>query len=221
MTTNTPIAAQVATLNAGMATQAPAAVLATFGAEQAALDAAGVPTGVLAPGSRMPDGDLLDIDGRPTTLTTARGSNTTVVVFYRGAWCPYCNITLKTYQEQLLPALTERGVSLVAVSPQTPDGSVSMQEKNELTFTVLSDPGNQIAGRLGILTAPSDAARDIQLSMDLDVSAVNADGTTTLPMPTVTIVDEHGVLRWIDVHPNYTTRTEPAAVLAALAAIQD
>jgi peroxiredoxin len=140
-----------------------------------------------------------------------------VIVFYRGGWCPYCNIALRTYQAQLVPALAGRGIPLVAISPQTPDGSLSTRETKELTFTVLSDPGNQIAGQLGILTAPSDGARAAQLQLGLDLTKVNADGTTTLPMPTVIIVDSTGVIRWIDVHADYTTRTEPEQVLQAVA----
>jgi hypothetical protein len=80
----------------------------------------------------------------------------------------------------------------------------------------VSDPGNQIAGHLGILTAPNDEARAAQQELGLDLTAVNADGTPTLPMPTVALVADDGTLRWIDVHPNYTTRSEPAAILAAV-----
>ncbi len=83
-------------------------------------------------------------------------------------------------------------------------------------FTVLSDPGNQIAGQLGILTAPSDGTRAAQLQLGLDLTQVNADGTTALPMPTVVIADADGVIRWIDVHRDYTTRTEPGQVLQAV-----
>ena len=165
----------------------------------------------------MPDGDLLDVAGQPTTLAATLRSSPAAVVFYRGGWCPYCNIALRAYQAQLVPALAEHGIPLVAISPQTPDGSLSTRETKELTFTVLSDPGNQIAGQLGILTAPSDGARAAQLQLGLDLTKVNADGTTTLPMPTVIIVDSAGVIRWIDVHADYTTRTEPEQVLQAVA----
>ncbi len=137
-------------------------------------------------------------------------------MLYRGAWCPYCSITLKTYQAELLPELAKRAVPLIAVSPQTPDGSLTTQEKRELTFTVLSDPGNQVAKVAGILTAPSDEARAAQLQLGLDLTAVNADGTTGLPMPTTIIVDADRVVRWVDVHPDYTTRSEPGEILAAL-----
>jgi peroxiredoxin len=77
-----------------------------------------------------------------------------VLVFYRGIWCPYCNVALSADQQHLLPAVTARSVRLVAISPQALDGSLSMQEKHDLSFAVLSDPGNSTAGALGVLTAP-------------------------------------------------------------------
>jgi peroxiredoxin len=210
------IAEQVADHHRASGGQLPAGVADAFAAEQRELAAADTPAKA-APGDRMPDGNLLDVAGQPTTLAAALSSRPGVIVFYRGGWCPYCNIALRTYQTQLVPALAERGIVLVAISPQTPDGSLSTQETKELTFTVLSDPGNQIAGQLGILTAPSEGARAAQLQLGLDLTKVNADGTTTLPMPTVVIVDSAGVIRWIDVHADYTTRTEPDQVLAAVA----
>ncbi|MFI9389049.1 peroxiredoxin-like family protein [Kutzneria sp. NPDC052558] len=215
----TSIASRVEEMHQGMAGRMPEEVAARFAQEQAALDAAGTPAEVAKPGSAMPDGDLLDAHGTPTTLTAATAGKPAVVVFYRGGWCPYCNLALRAYQQELVPALESRGAALVAVSPQKPDGSLSAQEANELNYAVLSDPGNQIAGQLGILTAPSDGARESQLAMGLDLTAVNADGTTTLPMPTTVVLDAEGVIRWIDVHPNYTTRSEVSDILAALDSI--
>ena len=91
-----------------------------------------------------------------------------------------------------------------------------MREKHSLTFTVLSDPGNAITRGLGILTQPSQEARAAQLQLGLDLTTVNADSTIALPMPTVAITDPDHTLRWIDVHPDYSTRTEQAQVLDAL-----
>ena len=216
MTTTSTIAEQVASLHRASAGQLPAEVAEAFAAEQRDLAAAGHPSGVAEPGSRLPDGELLDVAGEPATLAETLGGKPAVIVFYRGGWCPYCNIALRTYQAQLVPALAERGISLIAISPQTPDGSLSTKESKELTFTVLSDPGNQIAGPLGILTAPSDGTRAAQLQLGLDLTQVNADGTTALPMPAVVIADADGVIRWIDVHLDYTTRTEPGQVLQAV-----
>jgi peroxiredoxin len=107
-------------------------------------------------------------------------------------------------------------VPLIAISPQAPDGSLSMQQKHDLAFAVLSDPGNRVAHGLGILTAPSDEARAAQLQLGLDLTTVNADGTLAVPMPTAAILDAGHTIRWIDVHRNYGTRTEPAEIVDAL-----
>jgi peroxiredoxin len=190
--------------------------MGAFAREQAELAAFGAPDGVLPAGARLPDAELVDPYGASTTLYRALGDQVGVVVFYRGAWCPYCNIALNTYQAELVPELGRRGVPLVAISPQVPDGSLSMKEKHDLTFAVLSDPGNRLAGRLGILTGPSAEVRAAQLQLGLDLASVNADGTAGLPMPTTVIVDADRVVRWIDVHPDYSTRSEPIEILAAL-----
>jgi peroxiredoxin len=220
MTTNRPlIAEQVTQLNAQVASQAPAEALAAFAEEQTELDAAGVPANVASAGSAIPDGKLLSPEGQPVSLQDARQGRAAVVVFYRGAWCPYCNLTLRTYQQQLQPELDRRGVALIAISPQKPDGSLTTRETNDLTFTVLSDPGNQVATHLGILTAPSDGARAAQGQLGVDVASGNGDGTDTLPMPTVVVVDRDGIIRWIDVHPNYTTRSEPDDIISAVDSI--
>ncbi len=200
----------------GSAAVMPAHVAHAFAAERAALDAAGVPEGVVAPGTVMPDGDLLDTHGASTSLSRLRRGHPAVVVFYRGAWCPFCNLALRTYQAELLPELAERGVELIAVSPQKPDGSLTSAESNELTFSVASDPANQLANALGILTAPDPDALSGQIELGLDLSEKNADGGINLPMPTVVVVDAAGVIRWIDVHPNYATRSEVSDVLAAV-----
>jgi peroxiredoxin len=216
MSTTSTIGERVAEMHAKRPAMPSDGIMAAFGEEQVALAAGGLPAGLAEVGVTVPDIDLIDAHGAPTSLYRALAGRKSVLVFYRGAWCPYCNIALNAYQTVLLPRLTERGVGLVAISPQRPDGSLSMQEKNNLAFAVLSDPGNTLAGRLGILTQPSDGARAAQLQLGLDLTAVNADGTTQLPMPATVILDAMHVLRWIDVHPDYSTRTEAQQVLDAL-----
>ncbi len=154
MTSPSTIAERVAQMHATMAADPPGEPMGAFAREQAEL-AASAPAGHRPRRvAVLPDAELLDVHGAATTLYAAAGSGTSVLVFYRGAWCPYCNIALSAYQTQLLPQLTERGIPLVAISPQKPDGSLTMQQKHSLAFTVVSDPGNTIAGRLGILTRP-------------------------------------------------------------------
>jgi peroxiredoxin len=217
MTTQTPsIGEQTHAFMAGPGAAMPAEVMGTFVAEQVNLDDAGVPTGVSAPGALMPDGELLDVRGAATSLAQVRAGRPAVVVFYRGAWCPYCNIALRTYQAELAPALADRGYPMIAVSPQKPDGSLSAAQTNQLTYAVVSDPGNQLASALGILTEPSAEVAAAQQKLGLDLAEHNADGGLTLPMPTTVVVDATGVIRWIDVHPNYTTRSEVPDILTAV-----
>lgn len=204
-----PIAEQVTALHTGRPSNN------VWALEQAAL-ARNAVTPALPLGTDFPDGELLSPTGETTTLAATLNGSAGVVVFYRGAWCPYCNLALATYRAHLSAPLAQRGIVLVALSPQVPDGSLTMQQKHDLDFAVLSDPGNQIASALGILTRPSEASREAQLQHGLDLTQVNADGTTTLPMPTVAIVDRDGKLAWIDVHPDYATRTEPRQILDAL-----
>jgi peroxiredoxin len=216
MTSPSTIADRVAEMHAVMAAEPPNEVMGAFAREQAGLAAGGVPVGVAPAGTVLPDAELLDVHGVATTLYAAAGGGTSVLVFYRGAWCPYCNVALSAYQAELLPQLTGRGIPLIAVSPQKPDGSLTMQQKNGLGFTVVSDPGNAIAGHLGILTGPSEEARAAQLQLGLDLASVNADGNVTLPMPATVILDASHAVRWIDVHPDYSTRTESRQVIDAL-----
>jgi peroxiredoxin len=216
MTSPSTIAGRVAAMHATRAATASGNVTSAFSREQAMLADGGPPAGLAAAGSVLPDTRLLDPHAAATTLYAVTDDSTAVLVFYRGAWCPYCNIALSAYQADLLPELTERGVRLVAISPQKPDGSLTMQQKHNLAFTVVSDPGNVIAGRLGILTQPSGEARTAQLQLGLDLTSVNADGTVALPMPAAVILDASHTIRWIDVHPDYSNRTEPQQILDAL-----
>src|SRR5437764_5205663 len=151
--TTSTIAEQVASYHRASAGQLPPEVAAAFGTEQRDLAAAGNPSHVAEPGSQLPDGELLDVGGQPTTLAQNLGGKPAVIVFYRGAWCPYCNIALRTYEAELVPALAERGIGLIAISPQAPDGSLFTKESKALTFTVLLYPGNRLAPQLGLLPA--------------------------------------------------------------------
>lgn len=209
------IAEQVDTFNAGFTEQIGPALSGVFADEQAALNAAGVPAGAVAEGDTVPDASLVRTDGTITTLAAATGGPA-VLVFYRGAWCPYCNIALKTYQRDLLPALRERGVGLVAISPQTPEGSEQAVENGGLDFAVLSDPGNVLIHGLHLVTEPTAEARSAHTRLGFDVADSNADATGDVPFPTVLVVDADRVVRFADVHVDYTTRTEVATILEAV-----
>jgi peroxiredoxin len=214
--TEKTIADQVAEMGRAMAQEPADPAMSTFAAEQQTLRERGLPAGIAQPGTSLPDVELLDATEARVGLHDVLAGAPAVVVFYRGVWCPFCNLALATYQRELEPALAERGARLLAISPQRPDGSLSMREKHDLTFPVLSDPGNTVAGALGITLEPSADVLAAQRGLGLDLSQVNADATATIPMPTTLVVDAGGTIRWIDVHPDYTTRSEVADILAAL-----
>jgi peroxiredoxin len=159
--------------------------------------------------------------GKPVGLEDLVATSPAVLVFYRGGWCPYCNLALRTYQRELLPQLDAWHATLAAISPQTPDQSLSTAEKAALDFQVLSDPGSRLARRIGIAFEQAEEVLAAQRRLGLDLAHVNEEGSTLLPMPTVLIVDPNRTVRFAEVHPDYTARTEVADIAAALARMHD
>ena len=204
---------------ASAAEHLPTEVLAVFDNSIEDLLALGIPKNVVAVGDRLEAFSLQDATGTDVSLAELVSDGPAVIVFYRGGWCPYCNIALRTYQRDLLPELTKQSVRLVAISPQSPDGSLSTAEKAELEFTVLSDPGSRVAQSIGITFQQAEDVLEAQRALGLDLTQVNAEGDTRLPRPTVLIVDSDQVVRFIDVQADYTARTEVAEILKALSVI--
>ncbi len=198
----------------------PAEVVAVFDRSIQDLVERGLPADVVAVGDILESFTLNDAANEPVTLDQIVATGPAVIVFYRGGWCPYCNLALRSYQNELLPELTTFGARLVAISPQLPDHSLSTTEKIGLEFTVLSDPGNRVAKSLRIVFQQADDVLDAQRKLGLDLATVNTEGSTELPMPTVLIVDRDRIVRFVDVQPDYTARTEVADILAALAELR-
>lgn len=218
-TTTRSIADQVAEFDVGFAETIGPDLSGVFAREQQDLLDAGTPAGVVAPGDALPAATLRTPADEAVELADVLGGAPAVLVLYRGAWCPYCNIALQHYERTLAPALRERGVGLVAISPQTPDGSAAAVANGELSFTVLSDPGNVLAARLGIVTAPSEEAQQAHTALGFAVKDSNADDTPGIPFPTVLVIDAGGTVRFVDVHVDYTTRTETETILEAVATL--
>jgi peroxiredoxin len=203
-------------MKAAAAERLPAEVVEVFDRNIQDLLEAGVPSETVALGDTLESFTLNDATGAPVTLDRLVEDGPAVVVFYRGGWCPYCNLALRTYQQELVPELPAYGARLVAISPQTPDESLSTAEKAGLDFTVLSDPANRVARSVGIVFQPAEEVLGAQRTLGLDLALVNAEGSTELPRPTVLILDENRTVRFVDVQPDYTARTEVADIVAAL-----
>jgi len=213
----TTIREQSDQIKAASARQLPGEVVDVFERDAAHLVEQGIPADAVKAGDQVEPFTLEDATGTPVSLDDLVAAGPAVIVFYRGGWCPYCNVALRTYQRELLPELGAFGARLVAISPQTPDGSLSTVEKAELDFTVLSDPGSRVAGRFGIVFEQADEVLAAQRKLGLDLAAVNAEGSVKLPRPTVLIVDQDRTVRFVDIQPDFTVRTEVADILTALA----
>jgi len=215
MTTTPTFAEQRDEFNARLAEQAPAEVLEGFGriiADQAAVDYAARAPKV---GNRAPDFTLRDQLGRHVSLARELEHGPVVLIFYRGEWCPYCNIMLRSYGLRA-GDFSERGARLMAVSPQTPDNSLTMAEKHSLEFPVLSDKRGDVIGTYGLKYDVEGQSRDMLAATGSDVAKFNGKGGWILPAPAVFVIDRMGIVRFGRVNGDYTQRVEPDEALAAL-----
>jgi len=194
----------------------PAEVVQTFARDRTARQAKGRPTDAVAIGQVLGDFTLPDATGREVSLTELVADGLAVLVFYRGGWCPYCNLALRQYQSELVPQLARNPATLAAISPQKPDESLTTVERHQLQFAVLSDAGARVARQLGIAFEQDEDVLEAQRALGVDIRQGNADGSPELPMPTVLIVDSDQKVQFADVHVDYTSRTEVSAILAAL-----
>jgi peroxiredoxin len=162
-----------------------------------------------------PDFALPDAAGKSIILKDLLRSGPVVLTFYRGAWCPYCNIQLRTYQS-VLPQISALGARLVAISPQLPDNSLDTVNKNALTFDVLSDVGNDVARRYGLVYSLAEEIRSALRSNNKALPSINGDESWELPVPATYVIarDRRVALAYIEV--DYRKRLEPEALLTCL-----
>lgn len=169
----------------------------------------------LTTGAQAPRFSLPTATGQTLALDDLLTDGPVVLTFYRGAWCPYCNIALRSLQQHH-EAITARGARLVAVSPQIPDESLTLREKHDLAFDVLSDIGSDTAKQYGLAFDLPDDLAGVYDKLGFDLQRVNGGHPRTLPLPATYVIDRDGVIRWSFVDTDYTTRAEPADILDAL-----
>ncbi len=175
----------------------------------------GIVDNSLKVGDKIPNVQLPNAIGKVVKLQTLLKSGPVVIAFYRGQWCPYCNLELRTLQKYL-PQIQELGAQLVTISPQTPDNSLSTTEKNELSFEVLSDEGNKVAKEFGLVFTVSEELRPIYEGFGIDLPAHNGDETFELPIPATYIVDSNGTIIQAFVEADYTKRLDPEEIITTL-----
>lgn len=183
-----------------------------------ALRASGALDRAAKAGDAFPAVALTDALGRPFDLPALLADRPAVVTFYRGGWCPYCNLELRAWQAAL-PELQAAGAALVAISPELPDHSLDTAEKNALAFPVLSDAGGALAAALGVRFMLSEAVRPFYERAGHALPERHGDGVWALPMPATFVVARGGRIAAAFVEPDYRKRTEPAKALAVLRAL--
>lgn len=168
-----------------------------------------------AVGDRFPEFALPNVVGSAISSANLLQTGPLVVSFFRGGWCPYCNLELRAFQA-VLPQLRELGADLVAISPQQPDESLTMAAKGGLSFEILCDTGNSLAEHLGLMYEVPDAVVDIYRGMGYDLERINGNMQWTLPLPATYVVDQEGVIAKAHVKVDYTMRLDPADIIAFL-----
>ncbi|HTZ81430.1 MAG TPA: peroxiredoxin-like family protein [Stellaceae bacterium] len=173
----------------------------------------------LTVGDAAPDFTLPDAHGRPVALADALRHGPAILVFYRGGWCPYCNIQLRAYQ-RALPEISTLGGRLIAISPQLPDGSLSTAEKNQLDFDVLSDVGNAVARAFGLVYSLPEELREALRSNGKALTGINGDDSWELPLPAVYVVDRTRRIALACIEIDYRHRLAPEEIIASLRSLR-
>ena len=167
-------------------------------------------------GDRAPSIVLSNARGDTVDVGTLLKRGPVVVAFYRGGWCPFCNLELRAFQ-RLLPDIEAAGASLVAISPEKPDDSLSTAEKNALTFEVLSDVGQKVGRAFRLVYEFSDELKSAYKEFGLDIPAKNgAPSEWALPISATYIIDRDGVITYAYTDADYRDRADPIDILTIL-----
>lgn len=174
----------------------------------------GVLDNALNVGDKAPNFTLQNALNKSVSLYKELENGPVVLTWYRGGWCPYCNITLHYLQEKL-PEFQKAGATLIALTPELPDNSLSTSEKNQLEFTVLSDVGNTIGKEYGVVYQLTDDVAAIY-EAGFGLSKTNGDASNQLPLAATYVIDRHGIIQYAFLDADYKERAEPSDIIDAL-----
>ena len=186
-----------------------------IGAAMEKLMASQFGSNALKVGDAIPHFTLSNAGGKPVAIASYLENGPVVLSFYRGGWCPFCNLEFKALSDAL-PEINGLGASLVGISPETPSVAQETVSKHDIPFEVLSDVGNEVVKQFGLLTVVYEEMRPLYLKWGLDLPAHNGDDSWEIPIPATYVVDKQGVIRAAYVNKDYTQRMEPADIISAL-----
>lgn len=210
------LADETAALAAQSATRFSDERKAIYRKAQEHIEATDILSTALGVGDRAPMFELPDAKGEMVRLADVLASGPAVISFYRGAWCPFCNLELRAMQRELAAA-EAAGVTLVAISPNTPDESLDLISEADLTFPVLSDADNAVARQFNLVYEMEAGIVDFYRSQGRDIARMNGSDVWELPVPATYVVDQGGVIRYAFVDLNHRVRAEPSEVVAVAA----
>ena len=193
----------------------PPSVIETMHRATSELIASGAAQKALKAGDKAPAFTLNDPDGKPMSSADLLRQGPLVVTFYRGVWCPYCNMELQALQAAL-PEIRDAGARVVAISPQVAANSRKSVRQNALEFPILSDVHNDVAAAFGLRFALQGYLIELYKSLKNDLPAFNADPSWTLPMPARYVIAQDGTIVYAEVNPDYTRRPDPSEMLPAI-----
>ncbi|KAK5118897.1 hypothetical protein LTR62_000108 [Meristemomyces frigidus] len=206
------LATQLAAAQEGLNQNVPAPIVEAINKSRSDLAAAFDEGAVIKPGATLPSFTLPDAHGNEVTSKSLLAEGPILITFYRGDWCPFCNLALRDLQKHHAE-FQAKGVTLVAISPQLPDGSLSMTEKHDLSFVVLSDVGNKFARQLGIVHKQPETLRPMFELSKMDFTKINGDESLELPIPATFLVDGHGKVRKAYAETDFMKRLGSAGAL--------
>jgi peroxiredoxin len=166
-------------------------------------------------GDIAPTFSLKTAEGQIVSSTEMLESGPLVVTFYRGVWCPYCNIDLQAIEE-VADQIRSLGAHLVSISMQTAANSLKSQRQNKLSYPILVDKGGKAADGFGIRFRLQDELIDAYKGFNTDLPVINGEPSWTLPMPARYVIAQDGTIAYAEVSPDYTLRPDPSDIVEAL-----
>ena len=209
------LAKQIEQFNNELATQVPQEVLEAFGKSIEDLQKKNIEEKSIKLGEIMPEFLLPNVKNEIINSNEILKNGKMIIAFYRGSWCPYCNLELKMLQDHL-PKIKDKNATLVAISPQSPDNSLTVVEKHNLTFEVLTDTDNLFAKQLGISFELQDFVLPYYQALGIDLMHFNKNNDNSLPVPAVFVIDQNGKIIYKFVDANYMNRIDIDELLQTL-----
>ena len=212
--------AQIDAYNVQKEAKLPADVLALMDTTNEELIAQHIKDNALQIGAKVENFSLVNHNGESIELNDLLNKGPVIVSFYRGGWCPYCNLELKALNDYLAQFKTQ-SAQLIAISPQLSDETLSTTQKNELDFDVLSDVSNKVAEQFGLLFTLDERIQALYTQFGIDFEHYYGDKSFKLPLPATYVINQEGVITYAFLNEDYTLRAEPIDIMAALESEQN